>query len=315
MADVVALKSAGESLAKQSRIVREAILANQKEMWCFVPTLNEPQSSRVEEIEPTEEDFTNLASTLSNVWMGDEPDINHHGLLVCGLNEVLQEIRILNDIKQQLIASTDAIKHEIHTKQELEQNPNADSQFLEAMAKARAEFINKNRDFEFHALLKRIKLPEMNFKKARKIVRVLEPEVQRVSYTWSKNHYRKSQIDAQAIVALSEYYARIGKDIRSDKIREAVESNLSSKLYRVTFGNPVLRINFKHRSVEMEKAEWSSCLASGITVVAQKDVPIVVWKTIPSEEEVLRAKSAWLKKARLTPVELDSFTELYRNAE
>lgn len=315
MTDVVALKAAGESLAKQSRIVRDAILANQKGMWCFVPTLNDPPNSRVEEIEPTEEDFISLASTLSNVWMGDEPDINHHGLLVCGLDEVLQEIRILNEIKQQLITSTDAVKHEIHTKQELEQNPNADSQFLEAMAKARAEFINKNRDFEFHTLLKRIKLPEMNFKKARKIVRVLEPEVQRVSYTWSKNHYRKSQIDTQAIAALSEYYSRIGKDFRSDKIREAMESYRNNKLFRVTFGNPVLRINFKHRLPEMEKPEWSSCLASGITVVAQKDVPIVVWKAPPSEEEVLRAKNSWLKQAKLTPVELDSFTELYRNAE
>lgn len=315
MADVLALKAAGESLAKQSRIVHDAILANQKELWCFVPTLNAPRESRVEEIEPTEDDFIHLAGTLSNVWMGNEPEINHHGLLVCGVNEVLLEIRKLNEIKQQLITSTDSLKAEIHTKQELEQNPSADGQFLEAIAKARAEFINKNRDFEFHSLLKRVKLPEMNFKKARKMVRILEPEVKRISYTWSKNHYRKRQIDAETIAALSEYYARIGKDVRANKIREALENHRSTKLYRVTFGNPTLRINFKHKTAEMDKPAWSNCLASGITVVAQEDVPIVVWKPAPSEEEVLNAKNAWLKQSKLAPVEIDSFTELYQNAK
>jgi hypothetical protein len=315
MVDVVALKEAGEAVIKQSKIVREAVLANQKEMWCFVPSLNPPVSSRVEDTQPTQADFTVLASTLSNVWMGEEPEKNHLGLLVCGVDEVLDEIQVLNEAKLRLIEATDAVKKVLHTQQALEINPRADEAFVEAMGKAWKEFINKNRDFEFHTLLKRLQLPEMNFKKARKLVRVLEPEVLRVGYTWSKNPYRKSKIDAKAIAALSEYYQQMGKAFRAEKVREALAEYRDVGLYRVTFGKPVPRINFKYRTEMDAKPVWSNCLATGITVVAQSEVPIVVWKPKPTDEEVEETKRAWLKKVRLKPVQLDSVTELYINAK
>lgn len=314
MTDLTNLREKSDQLIEQSRSVRKLIMANQKELWGFLPTYQEPRYLNAAEDSVLDaEGFELLANTLTGLWMDSENPTKHHGLLFCGNDEILSEIRKLNEIKQSVISITDSLKGELFVNRQLAEHPNLSKTYLDALAVARSEFMAKGRDHQFHMMLQRLGLPSMNFQKVRKIIRVLEPEVLKLSYLWSKAHYRKRQVTAAALKALSEYHKLNGNDLRSEEIQEGLGLNQDTKLYKVAFTRPTLRINYKFLPAGEEKAQWSNFLATGITVVAQSDLPRISWKPMPSEDDVLAAQDSWFKKSGLVKVTLASNMELYRH--
>ena len=174
--EAIALREACVALDQQAKLVEQAVLDSKKDLWCTLPTsegLTEEQWPHLELTQPNDEIWSALASQLTHIWMGDKDDVQHHGILVCGLDQVNEEIARFNDIKQQLIEASDVVKAFIYGERVKQTNPNASHDYMQNLAVARSEFLTKSRDREFHALVRSFNVSEINFRRARKLVRVL----------------------------------------------------------------------------------------------------------------------------------------------
>jgi len=316
----MALREASLAVQQQSGLLKEAILDSKQELWCVLPTHSDPSDPKhLERTKPSEKTWPLLASRLTDIWMDTDPNNkqpknNHHGILVCGIEELLTEIERFNQIKAQLITASSEVRGGVYEERVKGDNPNVTQAYLNDLAIARSEYLSKSRDSEFHQILRGLGIPSMNFAKARKMVRVLEENTTLISYTWNKNHYRKRQIPLEAIAALSAHLDKSGHENRANQIREGIGQNDGSTLYKVSFSKPTLRVNYKYKDDKGE-VHRSSCLASGVIVVQQNDIPVVNWKLEPTEEEIQEAKAKWLDKDNLKRFELAPHMELYKNVK
>ncbi|MBV0934144.1 hypothetical protein [Marinobacterium weihaiense] len=314
---ITRLRDACQALIKHTAVTKDAILDYRHDMWCAVPTFDVPVDLQaLQNTEPSSEAWYRVADEITNIWMDAGSAPQNHGVLVCSVSDVLDTLIKLNHIKQEVQHASQALKDNIYKSREQEELP-LDDELLDGFAVARAEFLNRGRDYSFHQILKGMKLPSLNFIRAQKKVRMLENTVVRIAYTWNKIQYRKRLIDRRILQALSAHFERSGNHLRSVEICEAIESyqvDSSAPLYLLAHTPPTLRANYKWWNDELSQYQWSHCLATGMLVVPQVNRPEVRWKPAPSPSEIKQAKAKWLRNTKLQPVEIATRLELFRNA-
>lgn len=313
--EVQALKATCQSLIHQAGELKAMILDHRQSLWCTVPSFDPVDNLNTLELqEPSTEAWYRLVSELTDVWMDSSSGAkHHHGTLLCPNVDILNALSNFNETKAQLRQITDDLKSLLFEQHLAEENPSVTPTYVQNFALARAEYLNKSRDQAFHHILKSLRLPELNFTRARKQVRILPDSTLRLTYTWNKNHYRKRQIPRATLKTLSGYFDSIGKEDRADEILDGLENHHYTKLYRLTTSRPTLRANYKYID-DNDLPCWSNCLASGILVLPQANRPQIRWKAAPTESEIKQAQSQWLRKSRLVPVKIATNLELYHHA-
>ncbi|WP_044406248.1 hypothetical protein [Thiomicrospira microaerophila] len=304
--DYTEFKAACQAVMTQANTVRQVVLDHRQDIWGFMPSIDDQtnevaKTRRVAQTPLPEDVFIQLADKLTDLWMGDR--VNRPvGLLVCDIPQVLEQVHRMNTFKLSLCSQIDALKKQLFVSKEQEVNPHANDDFLDAMAVARSEFVNKNRDHAFQEIVRRLGLAEIDFSKARKRIRLLPETTQHVGYSWAKNHSRVRTIAPKTLQALAQHYRRNGEDARSQAILDGLDMYAGQKLYRVHFNKPTVRINYKYMIESTGELKWASCLGAGVTIAPTAHNPNVAWTPRPSEAMSKLVQDNWLTTSRLVEV-------------
>lgn len=301
------------ALQKQAHLVKSATLDLRDKMWCCMPVFDDLESTvDLANTQPSSEAWFRLADTISDISM-DKTE-SHHGILLTDQTEMLTLIEHFNKLKLDIAKTSAALKKQQLNDAESAQDFSFQGDSLESYTVVRDEFLSKGRDREIHTMLRNHHVEQINFKKATKLIKVTEPSVTRFRYVWSATHYRKRVIHGEEFFTLVKHYRnRLNNEHLADFLEEDLAEykiGPTTKLFRFAFTRPVLKANYKVATDEGN--HWKCCLASGIVVIPQQNIPALLWQTELNDEEVAQAHVRWKAKSKLDQIILAGNLEVYR---
>lgn len=301
------------ALQEQSRLVKSAILDLRGQMWCCLPVFDSHKSSvDLANTLPSSEAWFKVADTLSDIWM--DKSETQSGILVTAHAELLAQLDIFNALKLSVAQTSVKLKRQTLNDAESAEEFGFQGDSLESYALVRDEFLSKGRDRQIHTMLRNNHIEQINFKKATKLIKVTEPSVTRFRYVWSATHYRKRVIHGAEFFTLARHYRdRLNQPQLADYLEEDLAEHqigYQTKLYRLAFTRLVLKANYKVTTDE--GSCWKSCLASGIVVIPQQQIPALLWQAELSEADIAQAQARWKAKSTLDPIILAGNLEVYR---
>lgn len=197
-----------------------------------------------------------LANSIKNVFTTRKEDLSVTSGLVCASPSTVQKITELNDAKTALKTVIAAIK---------------------AQDSDDPESVISQRGSQLRLAMKEVGFAAVDLKRVYAQVRVLEPDLHRVSWTWARNHKTHKRI------------TRIEMQRRIDQLREtspaaAIElENAVAKVGSAKFTEkfslpPQLRANCSYGA--KGKLTLRSYPVSGVLIAQQKTLPRVQWRDL-----------------------------------
>ncbi|WP_044413598.1 hypothetical protein, partial [Thiomicrospira microaerophila] len=151
--DQHALKVAAQNLIELMAQLKQVLLDHQLAISGFRPLSDsQPATRAIHPARLSESELSRLADQVCDLWISDKPSV-HAAVLVCNELAVLEMINQVNQAKTNLCHQIDRVKKQLFVEQERRVNPQASDLFLDAMSLARSEFLNKNRDNRFNAMV------------------------------------------------------------------------------------------------------------------------------------------------------------------
>ncbi|WP_044413594.1 hypothetical protein, partial [Thiomicrospira microaerophila] len=161
--DQHALKVAAQNLIELMAQLKQVLLDHQLAISGFRPLSDsQPATRAIYPARLSESELSRLADQVCDLWISDKPAV-HAAVLVCNEVAVLEMINQVNQAKTDLCHQIDRVKKQLFVEQERRVNPQASDLFLDAMSLARSEFLNKNRDNRFNAMVAKMGFAAMDF--------------------------------------------------------------------------------------------------------------------------------------------------------
>lgn len=99
------------ALSASSTALKAALNDHRKNLWWSVPSSTlDTEFDHVETLIPKEADWLSVENQLTNIWMESNSGSHQHGLLVCGVAEVLEQFSVFNQAKLNVTQSIKDVK-------------------------------------------------------------------------------------------------------------------------------------------------------------------------------------------------------------